>query len=387
MTKPQDPIEPVTATLPPVVQAPGAVCANCRSTLQGSYCHVCGQHVHNPLKSFRHALEDVFESFWHLDGRVFRTLRDICVPGRAINAYLGGQRVRYIPPLRLFVILSLFTFFIAHFAISTEGVQVRDNDAIAMSTDIREVERIRDEGLARIDKQRAERLAAGLSQASLTGLAVTENMLRNTAAARIAQLEEARRSGQPPPVMRDEFKLANGRAWHPVDNPVRIDGAPAVINRWANAGLARGEANLKRFAQNQAALKDAWLSAIPTALFFLVPVFALLLRVAYAFTPWTYLEHLVVALYSHSFILLASALLMLANIGARASGAPGLISAAETAGGFGMAGIMAWLLVAQRRVYRQGWPLTVLKYATLGMVYLVLVGIGAVAALIVVFLK
>ena len=94
-----------------------------------------------------------------------------------------------------------------------------------------------------------------------------------------------------------------------------------------------------------------------------------------------------VALYSHSFILLASALLMLANIGARASGAPGLISAAETAGGFGMAGIMAWLLVAQRRVYRQGWPLTVLKYATLGMVYLVLVGIGAVAALIVVFLK
>ena len=62
----------------------------------------------------------------------------------------------------------------------------------------------------------------------------------------------------------------------------------------------------------------AWLQAAPLAavfaLFFLVPVFALLLRVAYAFTPWTYLEHLVVALYSHSFLLLAVLALSLPSL-------------------------------------------------------------------------
>ena len=57
-------------------------CENCGSTLQGHYCHVCGQRVHNPLRNFRHAVEEVFESFWHLDGRIFRTLRDLTVPGR-----------------------------------------------------------------------------------------------------------------------------------------------------------------------------------------------------------------------------------------------------------------------------------------------------------------
>lgn len=387
MTKPNDPIEPITTGMPPVRRDAHAACLNCGSVLQGNYCHVCGQHAHNPLKSFRHAVEDVFESFWHIDGRILRTLRDLCVPGRAINAYLAGHRVRYLPPLRLFVILSLFTFFIAHFAISTEGVQVRDNDAIALSTDIHEVERIRDAGLARIEKQRAEALAAGLSRASMTGLDVGENMLRNTAAARIAQLEEARRSGRPPPAMRDEITLPNGRAWDPVDNPVTINGAPAFLNQWANAALARGQANLKHFAQNQAALKDAWLSAIPTALFFLVPVFALMLRVFYAFTRWTYLEHLVVALYSHSFILLASAVMMLMGLAAKAIGASGLTSAVEAATGFGMFGVMAWLFITQRRAYRQSWGMTSLKYAVIGMLYTLLVGMGAVAALVGVFLK
>ena len=54
-------------------------CENCGTALQGHYCHVCGQRAHNPLRHFTHALEEVLESFWHLDGRVFRTLADLTV--------------------------------------------------------------------------------------------------------------------------------------------------------------------------------------------------------------------------------------------------------------------------------------------------------------------
>ncbi|AAW73825.1 conserved hypothetical protein [Xanthomonas oryzae pv. oryzae KACC 10331] len=39
-----------------------------------------------------HAVEEVFESFWHLDGRIFRTLRDLLVPGRLALRLLSGQR-------------------------------------------------------------------------------------------------------------------------------------------------------------------------------------------------------------------------------------------------------------------------------------------------------
>ena len=57
-------------------------CENCDAVLQGEFCHRCGQSVHNPIRHAGHAVEEFFEAFWHLDGRVFRTLRDLLVPGR-----------------------------------------------------------------------------------------------------------------------------------------------------------------------------------------------------------------------------------------------------------------------------------------------------------------
>ncbi len=67
----------------------------------------------------------MFESFWHLDGRIFRTLRDLLVPGRLALRLLSGQRVRYVAPMRLLPILSLLTFFIARIAVHASDA---DND-------------------------------------------------------------------------------------------------------------------------------------------------------------------------------------------------------------------------------------------------------------------
>ncbi len=86
-----------------------AACENCNTALHGHYCHRCGQSAHNPLKHVGHAIEEVFESFWHLDGRIFRTLRDLWVPGRIALNYLMGRRVGYVQPLRLFCWRALKT--------------------------------------------------------------------------------------------------------------------------------------------------------------------------------------------------------------------------------------------------------------------------------------
>ena len=128
-------------------------CENCDAALQGPYCHVCGQPVVSPVRHAAHAIEDVFESFWHLDGRVFRTLRDLLAPGRVALEYLAGHRVRYIPPLRLFVILSLLTFFVGKLVVHAEGpafqLDPKDTQFAQLQT-VAEVERVRDRALQRI---------------------------------------------------------------------------------------------------------------------------------------------------------------------------------------------------------------------------------------------
>src|SRR5690554_5786240 len=96
-------------------------CENCDTPLQGHYCDDCGQSMHNPIRHFGHAIEEFFEAFWHLDGRVFRTLRELQVPGRVAVNYLAGHRARYIAPHRLFVVLSVLTFFVVSVSVHVEG--------------------------------------------------------------------------------------------------------------------------------------------------------------------------------------------------------------------------------------------------------------------------
>ena len=123
---PSDPAAPAAPAVPPAVPpaalpaepvAEPPACENCGAPLQGEYCHACGQSVHNPIRHAGHAIEELFESLWHLDGRVFRTPRDLLVPARVACGYLAGHRARYIAPLRLFVVLSLLTFFIGAVAV------------------------------------------------------------------------------------------------------------------------------------------------------------------------------------------------------------------------------------------------------------------------------
>lgn len=111
------------------------------------------------------------------------------------------------------------------------------------------------------------------------------------------------------------------------------------------------------------------MGAAPSALFLLVPVFALLLRIAYLFTGRVYLEHLVVALYSHIFLLI---MLTLAFVLSAANS-----WVASTAGSLVLracsAAVMVWmplyLLLMQKRVYGQAWWLTLLKYLVVGTIY------------------
>ena len=56
------------------------------------------------------------------------------------------------------------------------------------------------------------------------------------------------------------------------------------------------------------------IGSVPSALFVLVPVFALLLKFAYIATRRVYLEHLVVALYSHAFLCMGLLVVLLLSM-------------------------------------------------------------------------
>jgi hypothetical protein len=380
-----------------------ARCENCATVLQGDYCHQCGQSAHNPLEHVGHAIEEVFESFWHLDGRIFRTLRQLFVPGRVAINYLAGHRVRYIPPLRLFVILSLLTFFIGKLVLNVgEGVRMEGVEAeIGRAQTIAEVEQIRDRLLAPIEK--AEQAAAKTPGAN-PALIAARVRIQGEAASRIAELREQAAKAQAPadatdrgttpddnvapakvtvsPLAQEDDDSSwvcrfNERPFDAKTNPVKAAWMPGFANRWLNARIGRGCENIKDADRNGERLFQQFLGAIPTALFLLMPLFALLLKVLYLGSGRTYLEHLVVALYSHGFLLLMLLALFMLSAASNA-GAPAWFT------GLGYAAIWIWmpiyLLLMQKRVYRGGWFTTVLRYVVIGTVYMLLVSFATLYA-------
>ncbi|MBX3635863.1 MAG: DUF3667 domain-containing protein [Rubrivivax sp.] len=98
-----------------------------------------------------------------------------------------------------------------------------------------------------------------------------------------------------------------------------------------------------------------------TAMFVLLPVFALLLRAAFAGQRWRYAEHLVFAAHVHAFWMLA--------VGLVAIGLPGLTPAAALA-------IPVYAALAARRVYGgSGWALA-LRLLAVSVAYVVLLGLA-----------
>jgi len=77
--------------------------------------------------------------------------------------------------------------------------------------------------------------------------------------------------------------------------------ADASGSRWLQDIERRLEANLEKLSGNSANLVEKLVNYLPQMMFLLLPIFALLLKACYLFSPFYYLEHLVFSLHFHSF--------------------------------------------------------------------------------------
>ncbi|KAA2284644.1 DUF3667 domain-containing protein [Arenimonas fontis] len=402
-------------------------CQNCDAVLLGEHCYACGQPTKGLVRHFSSIVGDFFDSVFELDSRILRTLGPLLFrPGFLSEEYFAGRRVRYVSPVRLFVFLSLFAFIAAQwsFDLSGEDQVVRmdadtparagaplGRDLIRQATTPEEVRAARDQVLAELRRTRAETVdVPGLS----LGLEAAEQAIAAAAQERITELEAARRDpagavagattepaaddsqaadqvpATPPPLPADAREekdtpriYFNSQPWDPVSNPVRIGWLPEGGNRRINAYVGRAQGNIARIQEDPNLLKDAFLSAVPTTLFIMLPLFAVLLKIVYLFKRRLYMEHLIVALHSHSF--LCAALLLVLLLDALAGWSSGLPWLSRPLGWLETL-LIVWmplyLLLMQKRVYRQGWIMTLFKYSVLGTCYLILVSFGATFALL-----
>jgi hypothetical protein len=109
-------------------EAKKSVCANCSTHTVGVFCHACGQRSSVQRLTVPHLLQEVPHALFHLERGIVPTLVGLVKrPGKTINDYLDGQRVRYFNPLTLLMLLAgltvlLFSSFPLDFSSASKGM-------------------------------------------------------------------------------------------------------------------------------------------------------------------------------------------------------------------------------------------------------------------------
>ena len=375
------------------VAVPKALCANCGTELLGPHCYACGQPVKGMVRHLGSIMHDVADTILNIDSRIFRTLLPLYFrPGYLSMEYFAGRRVRYVTPFRLYFFLSVAAFLLIQIGLDSSLDLARSmvqlsgaNTDIASARTAADVEKVRDAALAKLE---AEKTAGSLPQASVERIDHEEQQLRKAADKRLRKLTE-----QPPATSsggdaedHENFNVQfNDQTWDAEKNPIRISWLPNFLNAKLNNAAGRMKENLPRIKKDPKPFLLGTFGVLPQVLFVLMPLFALLLKIFYIFKRRLYMEHLIVALHSHSFIFISLVLItlvMLARSWAYAA-VPWL------------AALLGWVLFAmwwwlpiylflmQKKVYKQGWFFTTVKYAAIGICYTIMITLGVVTALMV----
>jgi Protein of unknown function (DUF3667) len=113
--------------------SPAACCQNCQAQLAGSYCQACGQRHDPHPHSLKHFGLELFEDISHADSRLWRTLWALASkPGYLTLEFFAGRRQRYLPPVRLYLILSVVLFALLSALRSNEEMNINLKVAAAV---------------------------------------------------------------------------------------------------------------------------------------------------------------------------------------------------------------------------------------------------------------
>lgn len=107
-------------------------CLNCGATVQGRYCHACGQENTEPKETFWHMFTHFLYDITHFDGSFFVTLKDLLFkPGFLSREYMLGRRKKYLHPVRMYVFTSavFFLVFFSMFNVSEKDVSIANQNA------------------------------------------------------------------------------------------------------------------------------------------------------------------------------------------------------------------------------------------------------------------
>jgi hypothetical protein len=319
------------------VAAPPPRCLDCGALLDGKYCTACGQRAQLRNLSMPSLAHDAIHELTDFDWRGWVTLRALLLkPGFLTNEFIHGRRTRYMPPFRLYLVLSLVFFVVLSFK-PLDDVVVIDADVggepagVVTGADREAIE----EAMKDLERELGSEAAAApkAEAAAKTAAAISQA---------VADPDSSMMAGAKCADMKWD---APGKDWFEPKARSVCEHLQGVSKRKFGRELARN---------------------VPKMMFLFLPLLAFVNLLLYAFRRRKYVEHLLFYVHFHAFAFLLLTLQMLIGMILGWIGVPvvgGLLAFAATIY------LFVALFKAMRTVYGQSRFMTSLKYLTILVSY------------------
>jgi hypothetical protein len=330
-------------------------CENCDALLTGRWCSQCGQAAIDYRRSFRHVIVDALDSFLNFESKFFATIGWLIArPWHLTNQFLAGRRVRYVHPLRLYLLVSILFFFVVNYwakSIHADPSKLSTEDRADIAAELNDPD-IPPAVKARI-------------RGALDAKGRTQPEAQTSPSPQTAVTPQPSVIGSPPPSVTSPSPTGD---FGPL---VQFDKPPSDrFEKWLEQ---RAKEKMGEHGSKMALFIATLFSNLPYMMLCCIPLFALVLKVLYVRKRIFYIDHLVYALHIHSFAYLAIMLIVLITLGLNRS-IPGAFA------GWIIAALWitfaAQIFLSIRRVYRQGWFFTVFKFFAGGFAYLIVLAIA-----------
>jgi len=415
MTTDQLPSTEVDDPIIPIAQE----CQNCHAELSGSYCSQCGQESHKSVRHFYEYIQEVFDDWMALDSKFLRTLWSLIFrPGFLSNQYFIGRRVRYITPVRLFIIVNVLFFFLFPYLSDIRLDNTRDDSAadkeiIAQldarinkltSVDVDEIQRAKHSEYAgqlselkkqldesdkksitrvllemtkvQIARQEPDYLLNADQVETLKDLDATMGAFVTDGAMLFWDYDEGEDEPAPEGLSPQKSASENTDLAQPslAEKNLSKLGETETLNYEEQGDRTENDMAMKvarAFNDTPEKLASQAGDIISSSMFVLLPIYALLLKLCYLFKPRLYMEHLTIALHGQSFVFVV--ILVAMGFEKLAVQFPVFRDVLDGISTILIIWVPIYLLLLQHRAYKQTWGKTILMFWLTSTLYMALI--------------
>ena len=348
---------------------PTVECSNCNQCFEAHYpyCPYCGQPAENKL-TLGVLFNNTINNYFSVDARFFRSFIPLMIrPGYLAKKFVQGKRIYYLHPAQMYLFISVVFFFLFSF-ISREQVQNLDTvlkkefdnhpvieDSLKQkendSIEAKQVDSIIQQEFIKPLKENHKELGiteAQLQQAdSLMAAAPKKNHINTNFAGLSFKGEEI------------DSMLAAGASDEKVLKYMGVKEGDGILKR-------RLYKQVLKFYKNKSggSILQAFYDSIPVAMFILLPIFALILKLFY-FKKGRFAHHLVFSFYFFSYLFTVFAFLVAGTL--IWENFPAWFITLV------MFSTFFYLLIGVKRFYEQGYFLSFIKSSVVTFMFMMLV--------------